>query len=105
MPSNIFSRLFPFPFSIKVLYLLSNTQNKSLVQYNQTKRFLQIKFVAHYKHFEETPIRNMAKQVRNVRSWIDEVAPSPVISPNKPSTVPSLEPIIEETREEYDKAS
>lgn len=47
----------------------------------------------------------MAKQVRNLRSWVYEVAPSPVIFPNKPSTAPSLEPITEETPEEYDEAS
>lgn len=49
----------------------------------------------------------MGKQiVRNLRNLMDEVAPSPIISPNKPSTVPSLEPITEETPEDqYDEDS
>lgn len=45
----------------------------------------------------------MGKQIieRKMKNWIDEVAPSPIISPHKPSTVPSLEPITEETPQHH----
>jgi|UniRef100_A0A2N9F9H9 hypothetical protein len=43
----------------------------------------------------------MAKETINLNSWI-EVAPAPIIHPQKPSNSPSLEPIAEEDAEEYD---
>lgn len=43
----------------------------------------------------------MAKQIRNLNSWM-EVAPAPIIFPTKPSNSPDLETIAEETSEEYD---
>ncbi|KAE9589992.1 hypothetical protein Lalb_Chr21g0314811 [Lupinus albus] len=43
----------------------------------------------------------MAKGIRNLSSWM-EVAPAPIIFPKKPSNMPSLETITEETAEDYD---
>lgn len=43
----------------------------------------------------------MAKENRKLDSWI-EVAPAPIISPNKTSNSPRLETITEEGAEDYD---
>ncbi|PON69294.1 hypothetical protein PanWU01x14_090170 [Parasponia andersonii] len=45
----------------------------------------------------------MGKDGRNLSSWL-EVAPAPIIYPQKPSNSPSLETIAEEA-EEFDKES
>ncbi|POO01660.1 hypothetical protein TorRG33x02_024370 [Trema orientale] len=45
----------------------------------------------------------MGKDRRNLSSWL-EVAPAPIIYPQKPSNSPSLETIAEEA-EEFDKES
>lgn len=44
----------------------------------------------------------MAKKIMNLSSWV-EVAPVLISYPQKPSSIPSLEPIVEEDfAEEYD---
>ncbi|KAG6639898.1 hypothetical protein I3843_10G125900 [Carya illinoinensis] len=45
----------------------------------------------------------MAKEIRNIMSCWIEVAPAPIIYPQKPSNTPSLEPIAEEDAEELDQ--
>ncbi|KAF5471811.1 hypothetical protein F2P56_008578, partial [Juglans regia] len=46
---------------------------------------------------------SMAKEIRNIMSCWIEVAPAPIIYPQKPSNSPSLEPIAEEDAEEFDQ--
>ncbi|EOY07832.1 Uncharacterized protein TCM_022156 [Theobroma cacao] len=46
----------------------------------------------------------MAKGSRKMYNWI-EVAPAPIIYPQKPSNSPGLETIVEDVAEEYDDNS
>lgn len=57
------------------------------------------------KNHQPSQLRySMAKERRNLNSWL-EVAPAPIIYPQKPSNSPGLETIAEEASEECENKS